>query len=76
MANDALSLQVGRASLGISKMFYFIRHAEGEANVSQRHLGKDSPLTEVGRQQAVLLAKRCVSLRPQALLTLPCFSSS
>jgi len=37
--------------------FYFVRHGESEANVARRFSGRfDSPLTDLGRKQAVALA--------------------
>lgn len=45
------------------KEIYFIRHGESEANLKQIFAGQreDSPLTEVGRQQAKKAAKELVN---------------
>lgn len=53
------------------KILYLIRHAEGEGNVSMRRLDSTAPLTENGKKQALLLAKRCTELKPTQLLSSP-----
>lgn len=53
------------------KFFHFVRHAEGEANVSERRIGRDTPLTGRGQLQANLLARCCKSLAIDAILTSP-----
>jgi len=52
--------------------FYLARHGQTLWNQEQRIQGQlDSPLTESGRQQALLLAEQCKALTITSLLTSP-----
>ncbi len=53
-------------------LYYFVRHGETEWNAEGRLCGRtDVPLSEVGRRQAQLLAKRLQSLPVEALYSSP-----
>jgi len=53
-------------------LFYFLRHGEATWNAAGRFCGRtEVPLSNVGRQQAQLLAARLKSLRVDALYSSP-----
>ena len=52
--------------------FYLARHGQTEWNIEGRIQGQlDSPLTALGKQQALLLAEQCKMLSITSLLTSP-----
>jgi broad specificity phosphatase PhoE len=51
------------------KNIYFIRHGESEGNVGPVRQDADSPLTERGRRQAEYMAKRCLRLPIDCLIS-------
>ncbi|MDO8571348.1 MAG: histidine phosphatase family protein [bacterium] len=53
----------------MKKTIYFVRYGESEGNVSEVGNLNHSPLSEKGRKQAEFLAKRCVSLSIQTIIT-------
>ncbi len=55
----------------MEKHIYFVRHGESEGNVSGVFHGHDVDLTEKGREQAALVAKRVERLNIDALITSP-----
>lgn len=50
------------------KTFYFVRHGESEANVTDVHYDPEGPLTERGRRQAVFLGKRFQTIPVDVIL--------
>lgn len=50
------------------KRIYLVRHGESEANVAKVH-GGDTPLTELGRQQAEFIAERVSKLPVQRIVS-------
>lgn len=50
------------------KRIYLVRHGESVANVEKRHGGGDTPLTELGLQQAVFIAQRVASFPIQKII--------
>src|SRR5262245_24213248 len=53
------------------KVVYFVRHGQSEDNVAPVFQSPDSPLSAVGRAQAVRIAERVAKLSFQALLASP-----
>ena len=53
------------------KLVYLVRHGESEANASPRFQPPSSPLTEKGRRQAQLIAKRAARVQFDALISSP-----
>ena len=52
--------------------FYFVRHGESEANAAHRFAGRsDSPLTELGRQQAEAVAAALANLPIDRIVSSP-----
>jgi broad specificity phosphatase PhoE len=52
--------------------FFFVRHGESEANVARRFSGRfDSPLTNLGRQQAVTVADALESIPFDRIVATP-----
>ena len=52
--------------------FYFVRHGESEANAARRFAGRhDSPLTELGRQQAVAVADALANTKFDRIVATP-----
>ena len=49
------------------KTIYFVRHGEAEVNVSETFGAEDTPLTEKGRKQAQVSAKRCAHLKAEVM---------
>jgi broad specificity phosphatase PhoE len=41
--------------MGVQKIVYFVRHGESEGNVLSVFQSSDSPLSEKGRKQAVIV---------------------
>ena len=50
------------------KTVYFVRHGQSKGNVEPVFQAADSPLTEEGKRQAHLIAKRCAKLPIQIIL--------
>ncbi len=55
----------------VHKLVYLARHGESEANAFPRYQPPNSPLTEKGRRQAQLIAKRALQLQFDALISSP-----
>ncbi len=55
----------------IEKTAYFVRHGQSLANVSAVFQGPDSPLSEIGREQARRIAGRVSRLSCEALIASP-----
>lgn len=55
----------------ILKTVYFVRHGQSEANATPIYQPDDSPLSELGRRQAELIAGRVARLSFEALITSP-----
>ncbi len=53
------------------KKIFFIRHGESTKNTSPLRLGPEAPLTEIGKEQAQALAKRCADLGIQKIFSSP-----
>lgn len=53
------------------KYVYFIRHGQTQKNVSHIHQGPEEPLTEVGREQARMVAELLREKNIDTLLTSP-----
>lgn len=53
------------------KTVYFVRHGESEGNAGPYFQGLESPLTEVGRQQALVIVDRCSKLSVGLLVASP-----
>jgi len=52
--------------------FYFVRHGESEANAAHRFAGRnDSPLTELGRQQAEAVAEALANVPVDRIVSSP-----
>lgn len=52
--------------------FYLVRHGESEANATRRFAGRtDSPLTELGRQQAEAVAEALASVHFDRIVSSP-----
>jgi len=52
--------------------FYFVRHGESVANATRRFAGRsDSPLTELGRQQAAAVAETLVGTKFDRIVATP-----
>ncbi len=51
-----------------SKHVYFVRHGESVANATGIRQGPATPLTERGRKQAMLVAKRIAHLSPERIV--------
>ncbi len=50
---------------------YFIRHGETESNITRMNQSSNDPLSEVGINQAKVVAKRCKELPVEVILTSP-----
>lgn len=50
------------------KRIYLVRHGESVANVEKRHGGPETPLTELGLQQAVFIAERVAAFPIQKII--------
>jgi len=48
---------------------YLVRHGETDGNVARRHQVENTPLTPVGKQQALIAAETIKKLRPTHLIT-------
>ena len=55
----------------IEKTVYFVRHGQSEDNVAPVFQAPDSPLSEVGKKQAKVIANRVSKLSFEALLSSP-----
>ncbi len=55
----------------MKKLVHFIRHGQSEQNLGDVFQGAESPLTELGRQQAQFVADRARSLDAEVVLTSP-----
>lgn len=55
----------------MEKSVYFIRHGESEENVTHVHIGKHAALTEIGREQAKLVAERIERIGVDAVISSP-----
>lgn len=53
------------------KTIYFVRHGESEGNVQKIHQDADSPLSEIGRSQAKIVAHRFEHIAIDALISSP-----
>lgn len=53
------------------KTIYFVRHGETPSNVTAVVQTPDSPLSERGHRQAVVVAERCTQLEATALIASP-----
>ena len=53
------------------KVVYFVRHGQSEDNIGDVFQRPDSPLSEVGKQQAQFIAKRIASIEYDALIASP-----
>ncbi len=53
----------------MKKTIYFVRHGESEGNASEIGNVNHSPLSERGRKQTEFVAKRCLSLSIQTIIT-------
>ncbi|MSU73787.1 histidine phosphatase family protein [Candidatus Kaiserbacteria bacterium] len=53
------------------KTIYLVRHGESEGNVEFVFQTKDSPLTEKGRKQAEIIAKRIAKLPVEVIIASP-----
>lgn len=53
------------------KTVYFIRHGESEGNVSKCFQTPNAPLSDVGCQQAKVVAKRCVHIDAELIVSSP-----
>ncbi len=51
------------------KNIFFVRHGESEGNAGPSFQGPDSPLTEKGIEQAVIIAERCANLPINCLIS-------
>jgi len=51
------------------KIIYFVRHGEAEGNVSLRFQSPETPLTDIGHQQAMIVAKRCKGLDAELIIS-------
>ncbi len=51
------------------KTVYFVRHGEGENNITGKYLADSAALTEKGKVQAQLVAQRVQAYAPDALLS-------
>jgi probable phosphoglycerate mutase len=51
------------------KTVYFVRHAEGEKNTSNRWVTNETGLTEKGREQAQFIASRCEKLPVDVIIS-------
>lgn len=54
-----------------SKHVYFIRHGESVANATGIRQGQETPLTDLGRKQAALIAKRLLGLGIERIVKSP-----
>jgi probable phosphoglycerate mutase len=57
--------------MNIEKIVYFVRHAQSEDNAAPVFQAPDSPLSETGRRQAQLIARRLSKLPFDALIASP-----
>jgi len=55
--------------MSTTKVIYFVRHGEAEGNVTKRFQSMETPLTEIGHQQAKIVAKRCKTLDAELLIS-------
>ena len=55
----------------IEKIVYFVRHGQSEDNIAPVFQAPDSPLSEVGKEQAKSIADRVSKLSFEALLSSP-----
>ena len=53
------------------KRVYFIRHGESEGNIGLFRQSSDAPLTEIGKEQAQIVAKRLSNINFDILITSP-----
>jgi broad specificity phosphatase PhoE len=51
------------------KKVYFVRHGESEGNIGLHFQGYKSPLTERGREQARIVAERCMNVPIDAIIS-------
>lgn len=51
------------------KKVYFVRHGESEGNAGPLRQGALTPLSELGRKQAEMVADRCAKLQSQVLIS-------
>lgn len=51
------------------KIVYFVRHGQSEANALPIFQGPDSPLDEIGKQQAAIIAERVSRVPFEALIS-------
>ncbi len=55
----------------INKNIYFVRHGQSEDNVAAVYQGPDSPLSEKGKRQAEMIAKRALNIDFDILISSP-----
>ncbi len=55
----------------MSTLVYIVRHGESEANAGPVRQGPESRLTEKGRREAEMIARRCAALHAEALIVSP-----
>jgi broad specificity phosphatase PhoE len=53
----------------MEKHIYFVRHGESEGNVTRIYRGKETPLTDIGRAQAMVVAERVATLDIDVLIS-------
>lgn len=53
------------------KKIYFVRHGESEGNAAKIHQSKDTPLSEIGRSQAKIVALRFSKIQADLIIASP-----
>jgi broad specificity phosphatase PhoE len=57
--------------MSVKKRVYFIRHGQSKGNINKVFQNTDDPLTELGRIQALSVAKKTASFKAEVVLSSP-----